>query len=59
MNETAPTGNDDLLRKSQDTIDEAKAAAAHAVDTEDDSMVGEDLPATDGGAAADDGAPAA
>jgi hypothetical protein len=32
MNETAPTGNDDLLRKSQDAIDEAKAAAAHAVD---------------------------
>ncbi|WP_267422514.1 MULTISPECIES: hypothetical protein [unclassified Curtobacterium] len=59
MSETAPTGNDDLLRKSQDTIDEAKAAAADVVDTEDDSMVGEDLPATDGGAAADDGAPAA
>ena len=59
MSETAPTGNDDLLRKSQDTIDKAKAAAADAVDTEDAGMVGDDLPAADGGAAADDGAPAA
>jgi hypothetical protein len=59
MSETAPTGNDDLLRKSQDTIDEAKAAAADVVDTEDEGMVGNDLPATEGGAAADGPAPAA
>ena len=59
MSETAPTGNDDLLRKSHDNNDDAKAAAADVVDTEDDGMICEDLPATDGGAAADDGAPAA
>lgn len=56
---TDHAADDDLLRRSQESIDEAKAAAAEVDLPEQEELVEEDLPAADGGAAADGPAPAA
>ncbi|MBT2502514.1 hypothetical protein [Curtobacterium sp. ISL-83] len=50
--------DDELLRRSQESIDEAKAAAAEVRQPEEDELIDEDLPVADGGAAADGPAPA-
>ncbi|ROP63920.1 hypothetical protein EDF24_0909 [Curtobacterium sp. PhB130] len=59
MSEQAPTGDDRLLRESQDTIDEAKAAAAEVVEPSEDELIDEDLPVADDAEPADGPAPAA
>ncbi|WP_144764660.1 hypothetical protein [Curtobacterium sp. 9128] len=59
MSDQAPNGDDDLLRESQQSIDEAKAAAADVVEPEEEDLVDEGIPAADGPAAGDDPAPAA
>jgi len=56
---TDHAADDDLLRRSQESIDEAKAAAAAVDLPEQEQLVDEDLPAADGGAPADGSAPAA
>jgi len=56
---TDHTADDDLLRRSQESIDEAKAAAAEVDLPEQEELVDEGLPAADGGAPADGPAPAA
>ncbi|MDM7886024.1 MULTISPECIES: hypothetical protein [Curtobacterium] len=56
---TDHAADDDLLRRSQESIDEAKAAAAEVDLPEQEELVDEDLPAADGGAPADGPAPAA
>lgn len=58
MNDHAPH-DDDLLRRSQETIDEAKAAAAEVSEPEEDDLVEEDLPVADDAEPADGPAPAA
>jgi len=59
MSEQAPTGDDRLLRESQDTIDAAKAAAADVVEPSEDELIDEDLPVADDAEPADGPAPAA
>ncbi|WP_420369589.1 hypothetical protein [Curtobacterium sp. L1-20] len=51
--------DDDLLRRSQESIDEAKAAAADVIEPEEDDLIDEDLPVADDAAPADGPAPAA
>jgi hypothetical protein len=58
MTDHAPH-DDDLLRHSQEAIDEAKAAAAEVVEPEEDELVDEDLPVADHAEPADGPAPAA
>jgi len=58
MTDSAPTGNDQALRDAQQAIDEAKAAAAEAGQSESEELVDEDLPAGDA-EPADGPAPAA
>ncbi|WP_186377312.1 hypothetical protein [Curtobacterium pusillum] len=50
--------DDDLLRRSQESIDEAKAAAADVTEPEEDELIAEDLPVADDSAPADGPAPA-
>jgi len=50
--------DDELLRRSQEAIDEAKAAAAEVDEPEADELIDEDLPAADDAAPADGPAPA-
>lgn len=50
--------DDELLRRSQEAIDEAKVAAADVSQPEEDDLVEEDLPVADGAAPADGPAPA-
>lgn len=59
MSEQAPTGDDGLLRESQQAIDEAKAAAADVVEPEEDDLVDEGLPVADHAEPTDGPAPAA
>lgn len=47
-----PAHDDDLLRRSQESIDEAKAAAAEVVEPDEDDLIDEDLPVADGPAPA-------
>jgi hypothetical protein len=58
MSDTAPH-DDDLLRRSQEAIDEAKAAAAEVGEPEEEELVDEDLPVADDSGPADGPAPAA
>lgn len=51
--------DDDLLRRSQESIDEAKAAAAEVSEPEEDALVDEDLPVADDAGPSDGPAPAA
>ncbi|WP_439693498.1 hypothetical protein ACRQ4B_04490 [Curtobacterium sp. SP.BCo] len=51
--------DDDLLRRSQESIDEAKAAAAEVVQPDEDDLVDEGLPVADDAEPADGPAPAA
>lgn len=50
--------DDDLLRRSQESIDEAKAAAAEVIEPEEDELIDEDLPVADDAEPADGTAPA-
>jgi len=50
--------DDDLLRRSQESIDEAKAAAADVVEPEEDELIDEDLPVAGDSEPADGPAPA-
>lgn len=50
--------DDDLLRRSQESIDEAKAAAAEVTEPEEDDLIDEDLPVADDSEPADGPAPA-
>ncbi|MGN6409794.1 MAG: hypothetical protein ACTHMH_15725 [Curtobacterium sp.] len=50
--------DDDLLRRSQESIDEAKAAAAEVVEPEEDELISEDLPVADDAEPTDGPAPA-
>ncbi|WP_193750393.1 hypothetical protein [Curtobacterium luteum] len=50
--------DDELLRRSQDAIDEAKAAAADVTEPEEDDLVEEDLPVADDAEPTDGPAPA-
>lgn len=59
MTDHAPAADDDLLRRSQASIDEAKAAAAEVDLPEQEELIDEDLPAADDAAPADGPAPAA
>jgi len=56
---TDHAADDALLRRSQETIDEAKAAAAEVELPEQEDLIDEDLPAADHAAPADGPAPAA
>ena len=58
MTDHAPH-DDDLLRRSQESIDEAKAAAAEVVEPEEDELIEEDLPVADRPEPTDGPAPAA
>ncbi|MCS6554872.1 hypothetical protein [Curtobacterium flaccumfaciens] len=51
--------DDDLLRRSQESIDEAKAAAAEVVEPEEDELIEEYAPVADHAAPSDGPAPAA
>ncbi|WIB71116.1 MULTISPECIES: hypothetical protein [unclassified Curtobacterium] len=51
--------DDDLLRRSQESIDEAKAAAAEVSEPEEDELIEEDAPVADRAVPADGPAPAA
>ena len=51
--------DDDLLRRSQESIDEAKAAAAEVTEPEEDELIAEDLPVADDAEPTDGPAPAA
>ncbi|MDR6170064.1 hypothetical protein QE359_001093 [Curtobacterium sp. SORGH_AS776] len=53
-----PAHDDDLLRRSQESIDEAKAAAAEVVEPDEDDLIDEDLPVADDAEPADGPAPA-
>ncbi|SDQ23241.1 hypothetical protein SAMN02800687_0966 [Curtobacterium sp. UNCCL20] len=53
-----PAHDDDLLRRSQESIDEAKAAAADVVEPEEDELIDEDLPVAGDSEPADGPAPA-
>ncbi|MEJ8282889.1 hypothetical protein ACVKXF_003468 [Curtobacterium sp. PvP017] len=50
--------DDDLLRRSQESIDEAKAAAAEVSEPGEDELVDEDLPVADDAEPTDGPAPA-
>lgn len=50
--------DDDLLRRSQESIDEAKAAAAEVSVPDEDELVDEDLPVADDAEPTDGPAPA-
>ena len=50
--------DDDLLRRSQESIDEAKAAAAEVSEPDEDQLVDEDLPVADDAEPTDGPAPA-
>jgi len=50
--------DDDLLRRSQESIDEAKAAAAEVSEPDEDELVDEDLPVADDAEPTDGPAPA-
>lgn len=56
---TDHAADDDLLRRSQESIDEAKAAAAEVDLPEQADLIDEDLPAADTAKPADGPAPAA
>lgn len=58
MTDHAPH-DDDLLRRSQESIDEAKAAAAEVTEPDEDELIDEGLPVADDAAPADGPAPAA
>ncbi|WP_185974088.1 hypothetical protein [Curtobacterium sp. KBS0715] len=51
--------DDDLLRRSQEAIDEAKAAATEVVEPEEDELIEEDAPVADHAVPTDGPAPAA
>ncbi|NQX22515.1 hypothetical protein [Curtobacterium sp. VKM Ac-2852] len=51
--------DDDLLRRSQESIDEAKAAAAEVVEPEEGELIEEDAPVADHAVPSDGPAPAA
>lgn len=51
--------DDGLLRRSQEAIDEAKAAAAEVAEPDEDELIAEDLPVPDDAEPADGPAPAA
>ncbi|WP_181437870.1 hypothetical protein [Curtobacterium sp. MCLR17_044] len=51
--------DDDLLRRSQESIDEAKAAAVEVVEPEEDELIEEDAPVADHAVPSDGPAPAA
>ena len=51
--------DDDLLRRSQESIDEAKAAAAEVSEPEEDELIDEGLPVADDAEPTDGPAPAA
>lgn len=51
--------DDDLLRRSQESIDEAKAAAAEVSEPEEDELIEEDVPVPDHAVPTDGPAPAA
>lgn len=53
-----PAHDDELLRRSQESIDEAKAAAAAVVEPAEDDLVDEGLPVADDAAPSDGPAPA-
>ncbi|WP_416395552.1 MULTISPECIES: hypothetical protein [unclassified Curtobacterium] len=53
-----PAHDDELLRRSQESIDEAKAAAADVVEPAEDDLVDEGLPVADDAAPSDGTAPA-
>ncbi|WP_336696954.1 hypothetical protein [Curtobacterium sp. USHLN213] len=53
-----PAHDDDLLRRSQEAIDEAKTAAADMVEPDEDDLIDEDLPVADDAEPADGPAPA-
>ncbi|WP_022907588.1 hypothetical protein [Curtobacterium sp. B18] len=53
-----PAHDDELLRRSQESIDEAKAAAADVVEPAEDDLVDEGLPVADDAAPSDGPAPA-
>jgi hypothetical protein len=53
-----PAHDDDLLRRSQESIDEAKTAAAEVVEPDEDDLIDEDLPVADDAEPADGPAPA-
>ncbi|ROP74973.1 hypothetical protein [Curtobacterium sp. PhB115] len=55
---TDHAANDDLLRRSQESIDDAKAAAAEVVEPEEDELIDQDVPAADDAEPADGPAPA-
>ena len=56
---TDQAAHDDLLRRSQESIDEAKAAAAEVVRPEEDELIEEDAPVADHVVPSDGPAPAA
>ncbi|KTR42744.1 hypothetical protein NS263_01570 [Curtobacterium oceanosedimentum] len=56
---TDHAADDDLLRRSQESIDDAKAAAAEVDLPEQEDLIDEDLPAADTAKPADGPAPAA
>ncbi|WP_175415851.1 hypothetical protein [Curtobacterium sp. SGAir0471] len=56
---TDHAADDDLLRRSQESIDDAKAAAAEVDLPEQEDLIDEDLPAADTAEPADGPAPAA
>lgn len=58
MSDQPAHDDDDLLRRSQESIDEAKAAAAEVVEPDEDELIDEDLPVADGSEPADGPAPA-
>ncbi|MGG7308490.1 hypothetical protein ACQXVK_15000 [Curtobacterium sp. AB451] len=53
-----PAHDDELLRRSQESIDEAKAAAADVVEPAEDDLVDEGLPVADDAAPSSGPAPA-
>ena len=57
MTDHAPH-DDDLLRRSHESIDEAKAAAAQVEQPEEDELIDEDLPVADDAEPTDGPAPA-
>lgn len=59
MTDHAHTGDDKALRDAQQAIDEAKAAAAEAGQSESEDLVDEDLPVAGDAEPADGPAPAA
>jgi len=50
--------DDDLLRRSQESIDEARAAAAEVGEPDEDDLIDDDLPVADDSEPTDGPAPA-